>query len=109
MLRKRRRNRFKFTEKKHSVKGIAALAVATITVVVYLIFIYNAYKGNGQLSMYFGSAGILMLAIAIVSFVMAFQSMFEEDSFRTFPRIALLVSTLGVFSWGGTYIIGIML
>ncbi len=109
MLRKRRRNRYKFTEKKHSVKGIVALLIAAITEIVYLVFIFNAFKSDGQLSMYYGSAGVFMLGIAILSLVLAFQSMFEEDSFRTFPRIALLISTLCVFSWSGTFIIGIML
>ena len=61
MLGRRKRNRYKFTEKKQSKRGIAALVVAILIEIVYIVFLNAAFRGDGNLSMYYGSAGILML------------------------------------------------
>ena len=60
MLGRRKRNRYKFTEKKQSKRGIAALVVAILIEIVYIVFLNAAFRGDGNLSMYYGSAGILM-------------------------------------------------
>lgn len=109
MLSKRRRNRYKFTEKKQSKKGIAALAVALVSEIVYIVFLNAAYRGYGNLSMYFGSAGILMLGISLADFGFAIRSLFDEDSFMTFPRLAVFFSLIALISWGGTYVMGFIL
>ena len=59
MLGRRKRNRYKFTEKKQSKRGIAALVVAILIEIVYIVFLNAAFRGDGNLSMYYGSAGIL--------------------------------------------------
>lgn len=109
MPRKRRRNRFKFTEKKQSKKGIAAFSLAAVCEIFYGVFVYYSYKENGNLSMYFGSAGILIFAVAFVAFVLSMRSLFEEDSFKTFPRLAIIMSLIALLSWGGTYVRGFLL
>lgn len=38
MLGRRKRNRYKFTEKKQSKRGIAALVVAILIEIVYIVF-----------------------------------------------------------------------
>lgn len=109
MLSRRRRNRYKFTEKKQSKKGIAALIVALVSEIVYIVFLNAAYRGYGNLSMYFGSAGILMLGISLADFGFAIRSLFDEDSFMTFPRLAVFFSLIALISWGGTYVMGFIL
>lgn len=58
---KRRRNNYKFTEKKRSKRGMLSclLAAASIFALLYLLFESFAMKGNG--SVYLGSAGFLAL------------------------------------------------
>ncbi len=109
MLSKRKRNRYKFTEKKQSKRGIASLIVAAISEIIYIIFLNAAYRGNGNLSMYYGSAGILMLGISLADFGFAIRSLFDEDSFMTFPRLAVFFSFIAMVSWGGTYVMGFVL
>ena len=58
LLGRRKRNRYKFTEKKQSKRGIAALVVAILIEIVYIVFLNAAFRGDGTLSMYYGSAGI---------------------------------------------------
>lgn len=109
MIGKRRRNRYKFTEKKQSKMGIAALCGAMISEIFYLCFIYAACQNDGSLSLYFASAGILMLAIAIVTLGFGIKSLFDDDSFKTFPRLAVIMSLIAIASWVGTYVFGAIL
>lgn len=107
MLGRRKRNRYKFTEKKQSKRGIAALVVAILIEIVYIVFLNAAFRGDG--SMYYGSAGILMLGISLADFGFAIRSLFDEESFMTFPRLAVFFSLIAVISWGGTYVVGFII
>lgn len=59
--------------------------------------------------MYYGSAGILMLGISLADFGFAIRSLFDEESFMTFPRLAVSFSLIAVISWGGTYVVGFII
>lgn len=108
MVRKRGRNRYKFTEKVHSKKGIVALSMAVVLLVLYVMIIYRAFSNEGGLSEYYGSAGIFSMIVSLVTFVLAIQSTMEEDSFQFFPRMAAVVSFVVSVCWIGTYVIGFM-
>lgn len=108
MLRRRRRNRFKFTEKKHSKKGIITLLCASVLLIIYLVFLKLAFNSKGTLSQYYGSAGVFAMLCSVVVFVFAVQSTKEEDSFPLFPRVSFGVSLFTLVCWMGTYIYGFM-
>ena len=105
---KRRRNHYKFTEKTHSRKGIGAMILAILLLAGYIGVIGLSFKCGGNRSPYFGTVGVSALILAVVSLVLAIQSMMEEDSFKSFPRVALGLSVLAIISWGGTYVIGFL-
>lgn len=109
MARNRRRNRFKFTEKKHSTKGIITLGVALILLILFIIFIAKAFQSEGQLSMYFGSAGVFAMIASLIAFVFSIQSIREENSFQFFPRMAFGFSFINLICWIGTYVFGFIL
>ena len=100
---------YKFTEKSHSKKGILTFIGAGSLLIVYGIFVYMAYKGNGGLNMYFGSVGVIAMILSAVNFGFAITTLKEEDSFMIFPRLATLTSFLAVVGWIGTYVIGFIL
>ena len=108
VVRKRGRNRFKFTEKVHSKKGIMALSLAVVLLALYVVIVYRAFSSSGGLSAYYGSAGIFSMIVSLVTFVLAIQSTMEEDSFQLFPRMAVFVSFVVSVCWIGTYVIGFM-
>ena len=108
VVRKRGRNRYKFTEKVHSKKGIVALSMAVVLLVLYVMIIYRAFSSSVRLSAYYGSAGIFSMIVSLVTFVLAIQSTMEEDSFQFFPRMAAVVSFVVSVCWIGTYVIGFM-
>lgn len=106
MLRRRKRNRFKFTEKKHSRKGIACLAIASILLVIFIVFLEMAYSNSKAVNTYYASAGVFVMLCSIVVFVFSAQSIKEEDSFPLFPRLSFGISLLTMICWLGTYING---
>ena len=108
VVRRRGRNRYKFTEKVHSKKGIIAFVMAVVLLVLYVVIVYRAFSSEGKLSAYYGSAGIFSMIISLVTFVLAIQSTMEEDSFQLFPRMAVVVSFVVSVCWIGTYVIGFM-
>ena len=106
---KRKRNRFKFTEKKHSRKGILATLFGVVLIALYIAFVVLAFRSEGTLSMYFGSAGVLAIVGVILDLVLAAKSMKEENSFPLFPRLALVLAVIAAVCWLGTYMMGILL
>ena len=99
VVRKRGRNHYKFTEKVHSKKGIVALFIAAVLLVLYVVIVYRAFSSSGRLSAYYGSAGIFSMIISVITFVLAIQRTMEEASFQFFPRLAAFVSFVVSVCW----------
>ena len=107
-MQKRRRINYRFTEKEHSVKGIASLTLAVLSLILGIVMIVISFQNKGNGSVYLGSGGVLSLLMTIVAFVLAIQSMREENSYRLFPVIATLVSILALAGGISLYIIGFL-
>ena len=105
MFLNRRRDSFRFTEKKHSKMGIISMLGAIVLVLLYAVFVGRAYMPGGVLSMYYGSVGLAAMLLSGVTMVFSILSLLEENSYMLFPRISLGVSILAVVCWTGTYII----
>ncbi len=100
---------YKFTEKSHSKRGIITSLVAIVLLAIYGGFIYMAYQGNGGLSMYFGSVGVIAMILSVINVGFALTTLKEEDSFMIFPHIAATTSVLAVVCWVGTYMLGFLI
>lgn len=83
------------------------LAAASIFVLLYLIF--EAFIKKGNASVYFGSAGILALAVALAAVVFAVKSLREEDVFRGIPIASALLSIFAAGAWLAMYALGFTL
>ena len=105
---KKKQRSYKFTKKKHSIRGLISFGLAGLILVTYGVFIYLSYKEGGTLSAYYGGAGFMIMLLAIVALVIALFSLKEENSFQLFPRMATGLSTLSVICWFGTYILGFL-
>ena len=105
----RRRERFKFTEKTHSKRGITVCGFSLALIVLYVVFVMLSYSSEGNLSACFGSAGVAAMVLSLCMVGLAVTSLREENSFVLFPRLALFCSLLSVLCWGGTYISGFMI
>lgn len=104
----RGRRIYKFTEKSHSKRAIVSFGISAVLVLIYVAFVYLAYKGDGGLSPYYGSVGVMAMLISVLSTVLSLTTFGEEDSFQLFPRLSFLTSILACVCWIGTYILGFM-
>lgn len=101
--------KYKFTEKTLSRRGVVALVLALVSLISFGIMLFLAFKSAGNLSIYIACYGILALAAGVVGVVLAILSLREEDTFRSVPWIALILSVLSTLTWCGVYIGGILL
>ena len=106
---RRRRNNYKFTEKTHSKRGIVSFSISVVAILLYLIFVYLSFKGAGTLSMYYGSIGVFAMLLSVVALVTSIISLYEEDTFKIFPRLGFGTSIIASLCWIGTYVIGFAL
>lgn len=107
-MKKNRHNYFRFTERTHSKRGIIAFLFAVLLLIGYVLMVLWSYKQDGTLSMYYGSAGIVAILLSLADLIAAAGSMSEENTYKLYPRLALLVSLLALICWGGTYVIGFL-
>ena len=107
MRNRKRHSSYKFTEKTHSKKGMVASGLGAGLLVIYIVFINLAFRVDGKLSMYYGSAGVMAMLVSVIAAAISVSSMKEEDSFKLFPRLGLGLSILSMGCWIGTYAMGV--
>ena len=73
--RRRRHSSYKFTEKTHSKRGMVATGLAAALLVLYIVFIHFAFRADGKLSMYYGSAGVMAMLVSVITLVIAAGSL----------------------------------
>jgi hypothetical protein len=86
-----------------------ATGLAVVLLLWYLVFVHLAFRGNGTLSAYYGSAGVMAMLLSVVVLVIAAGSLREEDSFPLFQRAGVALSLLAMVCWIGTYALGFLL
>lgn len=107
--RQRRTHNYKFTEKKHSVKGIAALVLALASLGLGIAMCIISARAGGAGSVYLGSMGVLSMLLALVAFGVAVSSLREEKSYRLFPVAATVASVLVLGGWIALYVVGFLM
>ncbi len=104
-----KRGNYKFTEKTQSKRGIIGFLISAVSIGIFIYVVWNSYSHEGAGSMYLGSAGVASMLLSIVAFVVSIKSLKEEDSFKLFPYLATICSTLIMGIWIILYIMGIFL
>lgn len=109
MRRRRRRNNFKFTEKTNSKRGMASCSVAAACIAAMVFMVCSSFEKGGNGSVYLGSAGVLALVFSVGAFVEALKSLKEENSFKTFPIAATILSLTAAGGWSALYVAGFLI
>ena len=104
---RRHRNGYRFTEKTHSKRGVAALFLSIISIGILVAAVVSSFDSRGNGSMYLGSAGVTSMLIGICALVLAVKSL-GEDSFKLFPYLSTLCSLLITGIWVALYVIGFL-
>ena len=106
---KRRRGNYKFTEKTQSKRGIAGFVIAVVSIGIFAYVVWNSFSHEGAGSMYLGSAGVTSMILSVVAVVLSVMSLREEDSFKLFPYLGTLCSSVALVTWIALYVMGVML
>ncbi|MDD6057409.1 MAG: DUF6142 family protein [Clostridiales bacterium] len=109
MRKKRNKRGYKFTEKTQSKRGMLALALALISVIIFFAVVIESYRKRGEGSMYLGSAGVTSMLLSLVAFGVALVSLREENSFKLFPYLATTMSFFSACIWVALYVTGFIL
>lgn len=109
MARKRHKRGYKFTEKTQSKKGILALALAAVSIVIFAVVVFKSFQEGGNGSMYLGSAGVSSMVLSVTALGISIASLREENSFKLFPYLATVFSFLATGIWIALYVAGFLL
>ena len=105
---RRHRNGYRFTEKTHSKRGVAALFLSIISIGILVAAVASSFDSRGNGGTHVGSAGVTVLLVGIRAPVLAVKSLGEENSFKLFPYLSTLCSLLITGIWVALYVIGFL-
>lgn len=110
MKRKKRADRnYKFTGKKHSIPGAAALVFAFVPLLLFLYAVNVSYHQGGQAAAAIGCVGIAALLVALATLVVAVREVRKDNVFKKIPAGGVIVSLLMLAGWTSVYVCGWMM
>lgn len=104
-MRRRRKNIYKFGDKKHSKKGKISLVMAVLSFLAGIGMVIVSVQSGGNVNEYVGSAGVFSLLVSIVSLLMGLVSL-GEDSYKLFPILGSICSAFVLAGWTVIYVLG---
>lgn len=105
---RKRKRKYKFSGKKHSIKGIISLTIGLLSDICLFVSVRLAFLGDGSLSLYAGSIGLLSMVAGIVALVMGIVSCTDEEVYKLYPGLGILCGALATLLWMGVYLVGMI-
>ncbi len=107
-MKRKRRNSYKFADKKHSKRGKISLWLAVLSLFAGIGMVVFSIQNAGNANVYIGSAGLLALLLTVVSFMIGITSL-KEESYKLFPVLGSVCSGLMLAGWITVYVLGFYL
>ncbi len=104
-----RKKGFRFSDKKHSVKGIISLSIGIISLILIGILFYISALAGGSGGMILGYMGVVILISSVIGFVLAYQGYKEKDVYYNLTIIGLIMNILVFLSLFILYIVGLVM
>ncbi|MFP3156036.1 DUF6142 family protein [Lachnospiraceae bacterium ZAX-1] len=98
---------YKFTEKRHSVKGVSAFAMAFFSIALGIAVMVLSFQNRGRENVYLGGVGILSMMVAVFSLLPAISGLREENSYKLFPILGMVFGLFAAGGWVSVYLVGI--
>ncbi len=107
MKRKTRANRnYKFTEKKQSRRGMAALAFAFAPLLLFFYTVSVSYMRGGQAPEWVGCIGVGAVIVSLLTLRVSVGEARKEKVIKKTPVMGAVLSSLMLAGWIAVYIIG---
>ncbi len=85
----RRKEHYKFTNKKYALKGIMAVNLGAISIAFLVLAIIFACRDGGVAAFNYGITGLLGTLFSVTGLVLALMARFEKDKYYLFANIGI--------------------
>lgn len=89
-----RKKGYKFTNKKHTEKGIMSTLLGIISLVSIILAIYNTYLAKGEAIVNYGLVGLIATCFSVIGLALGALARVETDKFLVFAYIGLIINIL---------------
>lgn len=97
-IRRRKQEKFTFSDKVHPTKAIIGVVVACVVLVALGILFYVSSRSGGNAGVWIGSMGVALFFLALIGFILSVMGFEQQEIYYTFPIIGILLNGfLGVF------------
>lgn len=97
---------YKFTKKKHSGPGVAALFFSFAPLVMFGYAVWVSYTRGGQAPEKIGCIGILAVLAACMTLRVSVREARKENVIKRVPVTGAVMSVLMLAGWVAVYVIG---
>lgn len=101
-----RKRGVKFSDKKHSIKGIISIVIGLVSLVALIVLFYLSAKTKGGGSINLGLVGVIILILSILAITLSYQGYKERDIHHYVPVIGLILNGLLFLVLFILYIVG---
>lgn len=98
--------RYKFSDKKHSVRGIFSVIFGVVSLVMLIGLIWISAKAKGEGSIYIGSIGLTALAVNVIGLILGLAGFLERECYKLFAQIGAVWNLLILVGWVSIIMIG---
>lgn len=101
--------RFKYTSRlrPEASGGVAALLMAAISALLFLVAVIISYVYAGAAGIVLGAIGVTGLLLAIVGFFIGIRSFYEKERSHRFSTLASIANGIIAVVWLGLYLVGV--
>lgn len=105
-MKRKKRGSYKFTGKKQSRLGMAALGLAVLSIGAGIGATTVSYQNAGAASVYVGSAGLFSLLLSLIALILGIRSLREEETYKILPGIGTFLAAAAFLGWAAVYGVG---
>lgn len=101
------RKNYKFTNKKHPMRGLISSILGAISAVSIAMAIHFTVVRKGNALHQYGTVGLLTTVFAFIGLGFGIAAMTEKDVYRFFPILGLLLNILSISALGIILYVGV--
>lgn len=87
---------YKFTNKKHSEKGIMSTILGIISLVSVGVAVYKTFLAKGEASTNMGVVGLMITIFSVVGVILGYVSKNEHDKFLLFSYLGMILNVIAL-------------
>lgn len=107
-MKKNKQEGYKFSDKTHPLPAVLSVVIGAAALIMLLFLIIRSGMMGGEGGLSFGTAGVIMLLLAMAGLIMAGLSFRKHEIHYVFPVIGVAMNSVLTILYVVIYIAGIM-